>query len=76
MQALTKAQLEVPEDGPAGQAMMPAPQESGWKDTVVVPVNSTVRDGRPLCAVHREVRHPLHNLAHEDHAMMANFDVV
>jgi len=53
----------------------PAPYEAGWKDTVVVHPNETVRvimrfeDYRGRYLIH------CHNLEHEDHAMMARFDV-
>jgi FtsP/CotA-like multicopper oxidase with cupredoxin domain len=54
----------------------PHPVERGWKDTVVVRSNETVgviaRFG-PLTG--KYILH-CHNLAHEDHAMMANFEVV
>lgn len=54
----------------------PAPQESGWKDTVVVPVNSTVRVVARFAPFTGKYVIHCHNLAHEDHAMMANFEVV
>jgi FtsP/CotA-like multicopper oxidase with cupredoxin domain len=54
----------------------PAPQESGWKDTVVVPVNSTVRVVARFAPFTGKYVIHCHNLAHEDHEMMANFEVV
>ena len=54
----------------------PAAGESGWKDTVVVAPDETVRvivrftDFAGLYMVH------CHNLEHEDDGMMANFEVV
>jgi len=54
----------------------PAPYETGWKDTVVVGSKETVRViARFAPFTGKYVLH-CHNLAHEDHAMMANFEVV
>jgi spore coat protein A, manganese oxidase len=54
----------------------PAPYETGWKDTVVVGSKETVRViARFGPFTGKYVLH-CHNLAHEDHAMMANFEVV
>jgi spore coat protein A len=50
--------------------------ESGWKDTVLVGVGETVRviaEFGPFSG--KYVMH-CHNLAHEDHSMMANFSVI
>jgi FtsP/CotA-like multicopper oxidase with cupredoxin domain len=54
----------------------PEPFESGWKDTVLVGVGETVRviaKFEPFSG--KYVMH-CHNLAHEDHSMMANFEVI
>jgi len=54
----------------------PSPEESGWKDTVVVASDETVRvivrftDYSGLYMVH------CHILEHEDSGMMAQFEVV
>lgn len=54
----------------------PAPYETGWKDTVVVGSNETVRViARFASFTGKYVLH-CHNLAHEDHSMMASFEVV
>ncbi len=54
----------------------PAPYERGWKDTVFVGEGSVVRVAARF-APHagRYVLH-CHNLVHEDHSMMTNFEVV
>jgi spore coat protein A len=54
----------------------PLPHETGWKDTVAVPKGHEVKviarfEGyRGRYVVH------CHNLEHEDHTMMARFDVI
>ena len=54
----------------------PHPYERGWKDTVLVRSNETVRViARFEPFTGKYILH-CHNLAHEDHAMMANFEVV
>ena len=54
----------------------PATYERGWKDTVLVDVGQTVRViARFAPFTGKYVMH-CHNLAHEDHSMMANFEVV
>ena len=54
----------------------PEPYERGWKDTVLVGEASTVRIAARF-APHtgRYVLH-CHNLVHEDHSMMTQFEVV
>ena len=54
----------------------PAPYERGWKDTVFVGEGSVVRIAArfaPHAGVY--VLH-CHNLVHEDHSMMTQFEVV
>jgi hypothetical protein len=53
-----------------------APEDSGWKDTVLVNAGETVRvltrfDTHPGLFVHH-----CHNLEHEDSGMMQNFEVL
>jgi FtsP/CotA-like multicopper oxidase with cupredoxin domain len=50
--------------------------ERGWKDTVVVRSNETVRVIARFGPFTGKYILHCHNLAHEDHAMMANFEVV
>lgn len=54
----------------------PAAYETGWKDTVVVRSNETVRVIAKFAPFTGKYILHCHNLAHEDHAMMANFEVV
>lgn len=54
----------------------PAPYESGWKDTVLVGVGETVRVIARFGPFPGKFVMHCHNLAHEDHSMMANFTVV
>jgi spore coat protein A len=54
----------------------PAPYEAGWKDTVLVRPNETVRVIAKFAPFRGKYMLHCHNLAHEDHAMMANFEVV
>ena len=54
----------------------PAPYETGWKDTVVVHSKETVRVIARFAPFRGKYVLHCHNLAHEDHAMMANFEVV
>jgi FtsP/CotA-like multicopper oxidase with cupredoxin domain len=54
----------------------PAPGDSGWKDTFLVPARGTVTVvGTFVDNVGAYVSH-CHNLEHEDHAMMFNFEVL
>jgi len=54
----------------------PRPQETGWKDTFFVGPNSTVRViGQYANFTGKYVMH-CHNLTHEDHDMMTQFEVV
>jgi FtsP/CotA-like multicopper oxidase with cupredoxin domain len=55
-----------------GEADEPIPRPG----TVVVPVNSTVRVVARFAPFTGKYVIHCHNLAHEDHAMMANFEVV
>ncbi len=50
--------------------------ESGWKDTVLVGVGETVRVIAKFAPFFGKYVMHCHNLAHEDHSMMANFEVV
>lgn len=50
--------------------------ERGWKDTVVVRSNETVRVIARFTPFTGKYIFHCHNLAHEDHAMMSNFEVV
>ena len=53
----------------------PAPGDDGWKDTFLVPARGAVRViGTFIDNVGLYVSH-CHNLEHEDHAMMFNFEV-
>lgn len=54
----------------------PAPYETGWKDTVSVRSNETVRVIARFAPFAGKYILHCHNLAHEDHAMMTNFEVV
>lgn len=54
----------------------PAEYERGWKDTVLVGVNETVRVIARFAPFTGKYVIHCHNLAHEDHSMMANFEVV
>lgn len=54
----------------------PAPYERGWKDTVVVRSTETVRVIAKFAPFTGKYILHCHNVAHEDHAMMANFEVV
>ena len=54
----------------------PAAYERGWKDTVRVGVDETVRVIAKFAPFQGTYIMHCHNLAHEDHAMMANFAVV
>jgi FtsP/CotA-like multicopper oxidase with cupredoxin domain len=53
----------------------PALHESGWKDTVVVRPNEQVRVIMRFEGYRGRYLIHCHNLEHEDHAMMARFDV-
>jgi spore coat protein A len=53
----------------------PAPYETGWKDTVIVHPNETVRVIARFEGYRGRYLLHCHNLEHEDHAMMARFDV-
>jgi FtsP/CotA-like multicopper oxidase with cupredoxin domain len=54
----------------------PAAFETGWKDTVVVRPNEQVRVIMRFEGYRGRYLIHCHNLEHEDHAMMARFDVV
>jgi FtsP/CotA-like multicopper oxidase with cupredoxin domain len=54
----------------------PAPYEAGWKDTVRVGPHDDVRVIARFSGYRGKYLLHCHNLAHEDHAMMARFDVV
>jgi spore coat protein A len=55
---------------------VPGLHERGWKDTVAVPAGSDVRIAARFEGYRgRYVMH-CHNLEHEDHSMMARYDVV
>jgi spore coat protein A len=54
----------------------PNAYEHGWKDTVMVRSNETVRVIARFAPFTGKYILHCHNLAHEDHAMMANFEVV
>lgn len=53
----------------------PAPSERGWKDTVVVGSRETVRVIARFAPFSGKYVLHCHNLSHEDHAMMATFEV-
>jgi FtsP/CotA-like multicopper oxidase with cupredoxin domain len=53
----------------------PAAHEAGWKDTVVVHPNEQVRVIMRFEGYRGRYLIHCHNLEHEDHAMMARFDV-
>ena len=54
----------------------PATGDDGWKDTFLVPARGSVSVlGTFIDNVGQYVSH-CHNLEHEDHAMMFNFEVV
>ncbi len=50
--------------------------ELGWKDTVLVGVGETVRVIARFAPFSGKYVMHCHNLAHEDHSMMANFEVI
>ena len=50
--------------------------ESGWKDTVLVREGETVRVIARFAPFRGKYVLHCHNLGHEDHSMMANFEVV
>ncbi len=52
-----------------------APYETGWKDTVRVGPHDDVRVIARFAGYRGKYLLHCHNLAHEDHAMMARFDV-
>jgi spore coat protein A len=54
----------------------PHDYERGWKDTVLVRSGETVRVIARFAPFTGKYILHCHNLAHEDHAMMANFEVV
>ena len=54
----------------------PAPGETGWKDTVVVAQDETVRLIVRFTDYHGLYMLHCHNLEHEDGGMMANYEVV
>jgi FtsP/CotA-like multicopper oxidase with cupredoxin domain len=54
----------------------PQAYERGWKDTVLVGIDETVRVIARFGPFRGKYVLHCHNLAHEDHAMMANFVVV
>lgn len=53
----------------------PAPYETGWKDTVVVHSGETVRVIARFSPFRGKYVLHCHNLAHEDHSMMAAYEV-
>lgn len=54
----------------------PAPQETGWKDTVAVNAGETVRVIARFTDFRGRYVFHCHNLEHEDRAMMGQFEVV
>jgi len=54
----------------------PQAYERGWKDTVLVGVGQIVRVIARFAPFSGKYVMHCHNLAHEDHSMMANFEVV
>jgi len=54
----------------------PDPGEAGWKDTVLVHPNETVRVIAQFTDYTGRYVYHCHNLEHEDHDMMGQFEVV
>ncbi len=54
----------------------PLPHESGWKDTVAVDKDEEVTVIAKFAHYRGRYLLHCHNLEHEDHSMMARFDVV
>lgn len=54
----------------------PLPQDTGWKDTVYLPSDETVRVLTRFEGYRGRYVFHCHNLEHEDMMMMANFEVV
>ena len=54
----------------------PGPGEAGWKDTVRVDANETVSLLMKFTGFTGRYVYHCHNLAHEDHDMMAQLEVV
>jgi FtsP/CotA-like multicopper oxidase with cupredoxin domain len=54
----------------------PLPHETGWKDTVAVNKDEQVKVVMRFQGFKGRYLIHCHNLEHEDHSMMARFDVV
>ena len=59
---------------PSGPAVPAAPQEAGWKDTVLVNPNEIVRVIVPFEDYAGRYPYHCHVLEHEDHEMMRQFE--
>ena len=59
----------------SGTGSLP-PEDTGWKDTVLVSPGETVRVLTRFDSYHGVFVHHCHNLEHEDAGMMQNFDVL
>ncbi|MDP9403590.1 MAG: multicopper oxidase family protein [Actinomycetota bacterium] len=60
----------------SGVVSKPGPGESGWKDTVRIDPGETVRFITKFTGFKGRYVYHCHNLAHEDHDMMAQMEVV
>lgn len=58
-----------------GNGRPPRPFERGWKDTVAVPPGEEVRVIARFDGYRGRYLMHCHNLEHEDHEMMARYDV-
>lgn len=61
---------------PLGEPAAPAPEEDGWKDTVLVSPNEIVRVIARFEDFAGRFPYHCHMLEHEDHAMMRQFETV
>jgi spore coat protein A len=59
---------------PSGSPAPPAPQEAGWKDTVIVNPSEIVRIIVPFADYAGRYPYHCHVLEHEDHEMMRQFE--
>ncbi|HEY8141542.1 MAG TPA: DNRLRE domain-containing protein [Kofleriaceae bacterium] len=68
--------VEGGEIQPVGEPVPPAPEEDGWKDTVLVAPNEMVRVIARFEDFAGRFPYHCHMLEHEDHAMMRQFETV
>lgn len=70
------AMFQVLDRTKSGVVTLPGPGESGWKDTVRIDAGETVRFITKFTRFTGRYVYHCHNLAHEDHDMMAQMEVV